>query len=102
MVLLRDICRKVHLLVSQIQVEGGASIVHRGVLASLDGEAKVLGGQVAQRARLGPAPGGRRAHQRRKSGRVSDLLPGMAQQQRLHWTHVIMRLNYKGMPSSHN
>ena len=66
-----------------IQVQRGARVVHGRVLARLDGQPQVLGRQVAQRARLEPPPGRRRAHERREARRVAHVLPRVAQLQRL-------------------
>ena len=72
-----------HLLKAEVEIQRCPGIVHRRVLARLDGESQVLGRQVAQSARLGPAPGRGGAHQRGIPRRVPYQLPRVAQQQRL-------------------
>ena len=71
-----------------VQVQRGARVVHGRVLARLDGQAQLLGRQVAQRARLGTPPGRRRTHERRKARRVAHVLARVAQLQRLRISWV--------------
>ena len=77
------VSRAPHPPVLLVEVQRGARVVHGRVLARLDGQAQVLGRQVAQRALLGPPPGRRRAHERREARRVAHVLARVAQLQRL-------------------
>jgi len=66
-----------------VEVERGARVIHRRVLARLDGQAQVLGRQVPQRARPRPPARRGRAHQRREARRVAHVAARVAQLQRL-------------------
>jgi hypothetical protein len=66
-----------------VEVERSARVIHRRVLARLDGQAQVLGRQVPQRARPRPPARRGRAHQRREARRVAHVAARVAQLQRL-------------------